>query len=241
MDRQRLTILLVLAFLFLGATMFYFTQAAHESKTRFRAGYPIPTNLIPQDLLTTDQKIPNGPPTPPDIRPTDTLLWGYTSSSVTLMVFGDFQSDTSRQQAIAIDDAVKLVSGTRTIRVIWRDFPLVSEHSKAVMLATAARCAGQENKFKEMHDLITAEAKSYDEAEVLRFVRKIGLNEHDFTICMRDPAMAFHISKDIEDAIMHGIKGVPTIFIDGFPFVGYVDSASLATILRRNLNLSTTP
>ncbi len=241
MDRQRLTILLVLALIFLGATTFYFAQVAHDSKTRFRAGYPVPTNLLPQDLLTTDQKIPTGPPTPPDIRPTDPILSGNASSSVTVIMFGDFQSETSRQEAIAIDDAIKLVGGTRDIRVIWRDFPLTSEHSKAVMLATAARCAGAENKFKSMHDLIVSEGKDFDEAEILRFARKIGLNEQNFAICMRDPAQTFHISKDAEDAIMHGIKGVPTLFIDGFPFVGFVDAQSLATIFRRDLTISTTP
>ncbi len=241
MDRQRLVILLVLALVFLGATTFYFTQVAHESKTRFRAGLPIPTNLLPNDLVSEDQQIPNGPPTPTDVRPADPLLWGNASSAVTVIVFGDFQSDASRQEAAALQDAVKLAGGSSDIRIVWRDFPLIQEHSKAVMLATAARCAGEQKKFREMHNLIFAQGKTFDEAEVLQFVRKLGLNESDFTVCMRDPAITFHIQEDVIDAQKHAVKGVPTVFVDGFPFVGFVDASTLATIFRRDLNLATSP
>jgi protein-disulfide isomerase len=239
MNRQRLLTLLALAFLFLGATTFYFIQIAHESKTRFRAGYPIPTNLLPEDLLAPEQKIPNGPPTAPDIRSSDPLIWGSASSAVTVIVFGDFQSDASQQEAIAISDALKTIGGSQNIRVIWRDFPLYTEHSKAVMLATAARCAGAERKFRGMHDLLFYEGKTFDEAEIMRFVRKLGLNERDFKVCMHDPAIPFRISKDVEEAQMHGITGVPTLFVNGFPFIGFVDADSLAMVFRRNLNLST--
>jgi protein-disulfide isomerase len=239
MDRQRLGILLALALVFLGATLFYFTQVSQESKTRFRAGYPVPTNLLPEDLLSSEEQVPSGPPEAPDVRPTDPLLWGNASSAVTVIVFGDFQSDASRQEAAAIQDAIKVVGGSQNIRVVWRDFPLFTEHSKAVMLATAARCAGEVKKFREMHNLLFSEATAFDEAEVLRFVRKLGMNERDFAVCMRDPAIPFHISQDVEDAQKRAIKGVPTVFVDGFPFVGFVDATTLATIFRRDLNLST--
>ena len=237
MDRQRLGLLLGLALLFLAATTIYFVDVAHESKTRFKAGYPIPTNLMPEDLRSEEERIPSGPPTAPDVRANDPLLFGHASSAVTVIVFGDFQSDVSRQEAIAINDAIRLIGGAKNIRVAWRDFPLFAEHSKAAMLATAARCAGQVGRFKEMHDLIFFDGKTLDEGEVLRFVRKLGLNEKDFSVCMRDPAIPFSISQDAKEARLHGINGVPTIFVNGFPFIGFVDATSLATILRRNLDL----
>lgn len=241
MDRQRLWVLLSLALLFLGATTFYFVGIAHDAKTRFRAGYPIPTDLLPTDLLTAEQRLPNGPPTPTEIRESDPLLWGNASSSVTVLVFGDFQSNASRQEAVAIDAALTAIGHSPQIRVVWRDFPLITEHSKAVMLATAARCAGTEKKFRAMHDLLFSEGKTFDEAEILRFVRKLGLNEKSFTVCMRDPAIPFHISQDVEEAQLHGITGVPTLFVNGFPFIGFVDAESLAAVFRRNLNLIATP
>jgi protein-disulfide isomerase len=238
MDRQRLGFLLAFALIFLAATTVYFVETAKESKTRFKAGYPVPTNLLPEDLLTEEEKIPTGPPTPPDIRPADPVLYGTSSSAVSIIVFGDYQSDVSRQEFTAINDAVKLVNGQKTIRVVWRDFPLYTEHSKAALFATAARCAGKAGKYKEMHNLIFSESKTYDEAELLRFVRRLGMNEQEFGVCMRDPAIPFAISQDVKDAEMHGIKGVPTIFVDGFPFIGFVDAESLATILRRNLDIA---
>jgi protein-disulfide isomerase len=231
MTRQRLFVLIICTLTFLAASWYVFGRVWQESHTRFRVGLPVPKSILPSDLLTPAERAAGSPPTMPDVRQADEVLSGATSSKVTLMVFGDFQSDLSRQQSLAVTQALNAI-GPGLIRTIWRDLPDPQAHSRAVPAAIAARCAAQQGKFGQMHQMLMTEAQAYDDLEFLRFARRIETNEQQFTICMHDPANSFHIQQDIDDAANHGITSVPTIFINGDPSVGYLDSTSLTAALR---------
>ena len=235
MNRQRLIILSVLALLLVGATVLYFRQVYDESRTRFRTGYDIPRDIIPSDLITTEIVTPEEP-VAPEIRDTDPLLAGNPNSPVTLIVFGDFQSDLSRQQATAIYASLKSADVGGNVRVVWRDLPVIRDHSKALPSAIAGRCAARQEKFKQMHDELFSNAVAYDDMEFLRMARKINLEEEEFSICVNDPAIVFNIDRDIEDALRHGVTEVPMIFINGLAYPGYSDAETLTEILRYELS-----
>lgn len=231
MNRQRLFVLILCTLAFLAASWYVFGRVWQESHTRFRVGLPVPKSILPSDLLTPAERAAGIPPTMPDVRQTDEFISGTTSSRVTLMVFGDFQSDLSRQQALAVTQALNVI-GPGLIRTVWRDLPDVQSHSRAIAAATAARCAAQQAKFNQMYTLLMTEAKAYSDMEFLQFARRSGVDEQRFTICMRDPANSFHIQQDVADASSHGITDVPTLFINGEPSVGYQDSTALTAALR---------
>lgn len=239
MEKSRLTILIIFALTLVGMTTFYFMRVWEESQTRFRAGLPIPRNLVPDALLTDAERMEGLPPQVPIVRTTDPLLSGGSSSDITLIVFGDFQSELSKQQAEDIRDALLSVGGKTSIRTVWRDLPNATDHSKAVIAAIAGRCAAQQEKFAGMHDLLFAEARVYDELEFIRFARKLNLKEEEFRTCLRDPAIRFAIDRDVEDAISHGISKVPTLFVEDRPIEGYTDAQTLTPILRAALQRAT--
>lgn len=239
MDKQRLIILLLLALAFITATAIYFTGVWNESRTRFRTGLPVPQNILPSELVDESLLYAGGPPQAPDVRATDFLLSGSAESPVTLIVFGDFQSELSREQAIALEDALRLVGRPQDVRVVWRDLPIVSQHSKALPAAIAARCAGAQGKFKAMHDVLFQDAAQYDEFEFLRFARKINIDDETFGVCLRDPAISFAIERDVEEAQTLAITEVPTIFVNGQPIEGYLDANRLTEILRYALPAAT--
>ena len=231
MNRQRLFVLILCTLAFLGASWYVFGRVWQESHTRFRVGLPVPKSILPEDLLTPAERAAGTPPTMPDVRQTDELISGSTSSHVTLMVFGDFQSDLSQQQALAVSQALNVI-GPGLIRTVWRDLPDAQSHSRAIAAATAARCASDQGKFSQMYTLLMTETKTYDDMEFLQFARRIGVDEQRFTICMRDPANSYHIQQDMDDAANHGVTNVPTLFINGDPNIGYLDSTALTAALR---------
>lgn len=231
MNRQRLFVLILCTLAFLGASWYVFGRVWQESHTRFRVGLPVPKSILPADLLTPAERAAGSSPTMPDVRQTDEIISGSTSSRVTLMVFGDFQSDLSRQQALAVTQALNVI-GPNLIRTVWRDLPDPQSHSRAIAAATAARCAMQQGKFGQMYNLLMTEAKTYTDLEFLQFSRRVGVDEQKFTICMRDPAHRFRIQEDMDDAASHGITNVPTLFINGDPNIGYEDSTALTAALR---------
>jgi protein-disulfide isomerase len=239
MDKSRLTILILFALTLVGMTTFYFMRVWEDSQTRFRTGLPVPKNLVPDSLLTDAERVAGLPPQVPIVRDTDPLLTGSASSSVTLIVFGDFQSELSKQQAADIRDALLAVGGRTSVRTVWRDLPNAADHSKAVAAAIAGRCATKQGKFAGMHDLLFKEARVYDEMELVRFARKLNIDEEAFRTCLRDPAIRFAIDRDIEDAISKAITKIPTLFVEDRALEGYTDAQTLTPILRAALQQAT--
>lgn len=235
MNRQRIILLSVFTLVFLSIATIVFLRTYTESHERFRIGLPIPKNILPTNLLSDAELVGNGTPQMPEIREREMTLSGTPESPVTMMVFGDFQSDLSRKQAQAIEESIAELQAESDVRVIWRDLPNLLDHSRAFISAVSARCAGEQGAFRKMHDLIFFEATNYDEMEFLRFARKINVKEEAFTICLRDPAHEFRINQDIEEAQTHAITEIPTLFINGELHEGYLDTQALITILRYHL------
>jgi protein-disulfide isomerase len=242
MNRQRLIAFSVLVLIFVGVSLLYFLRAWNESSTRFRTGLPVPQSVLQSGgLLSQTDIIPSGPPTQPNIRPDDPLLSGSASSKVTLMVFGDFQCETCKDQAAAIHEALVSVNAPADIRTVWRDYPITRIHERALAAAVAGRCAAQQGKFPRMHDALFFQSTDLSETDLLALAKAAGLRSDTFLTCLRDPAIPFRIQQDIDEAIhTHAITAVPTLFINGKPVNGYVDAGTLAAILKRELQSTQT-
>ncbi len=237
MNRQRLTVLLILLILLLGVGAAFIVQRWNEYTQRFRTGQPIPQFILPDSLLDESQIIPSGTPSLPPIRAEDPLLYGSPSGTISVIVFGDFECPFCREQAQAVRDAVNQLGliKTRQLRVVWRDLPLVNQHPRALAAAVAATCAGQQGQFRAMHDALFFEATQLSENEFLAFATKLNLNTTTFLTCMRDPAVPFRIQRDLEIARENAIVSVPLLFIDGVPYDAIRDGNTLAAILDRRL------
>jgi protein-disulfide isomerase len=234
MNRQRVLLLSLLALVFLGAATLSFRQVWNESHTRFRTGLPVPKDIVPKQLLTQAEINAGGPPIMPEIRPTDPLLSGDAASPITLIEFGDFQSELTKQQDAAITQALAKLNNPKLVRTVWRDLPNTAEHSKAINAAIAARCAAEQGKFKAMHDLILTSAQAYDDAEFLRFARRITLKEDAYLLCVKSPAWASTVfPMDLAQATDLAITQVPTLFVDETPYQGFTDTDTLYGLLKK--------
>jgi protein-disulfide isomerase len=239
MNRQRIFVLLALALVFTAVSALYMANTWRDMTTRFRTGLPVPRSILPRELLDATEFVPAGPATLPPIRSTDPVLHGSASSTIVVAVFGDFQCEFCRTQARAIEDAlIALGKDASRVGVVWRDYPIVSEHPKAEGAAVAAQCAARQGRFRQMHDLLFFQAKDLSDAEFLTFADQLRLNKDQFLTCMRDPAIRFRIENDlIEARSVHGITSVPLLFINGKLIDGLTDADLLAAIIRRELSI----
>ncbi len=238
MNHQRLLLFSILILVFFGVSLLYFTNVWRDATTRFRTGLPVPARLLPAELRDPENVIPSGPPRPPTIRPTDPLLSGSPASPVTVIVYGDFQCEFCREQARALEDAIRLTGRGPDIRVVWRDLPLVEQHPRALAAASMAQCAAQQGKFKQMHDALFFQAKDFSDAELLAFADRMGLNEGTLLTCLRDPAITFRLQRDLEEARTLAITSVPLLFINNLPIEGLVDTETITAVLRKELGES---
>jgi protein-disulfide isomerase len=106
------------------------------------------------------------------------------------------------------------------IRYVMRHFPLVSMHPKAVKAAEAAECAAEDGLFWEFHDLMMQGVPSLEVEDLKEYAAEIGVNASDFNRCLDDGAKTAAVQQDLRDGYMHGVRGTPNFFVNGYSLSG---------------------
>jgi protein-disulfide isomerase len=119
------------------------------------------------------------------------------------------------------------------INVYFKDLPLPM-HSHAQKAAEAARCARQQNKFWEYHDMLFSERR-LDPDDLKKYARSLNLDTAKFDECLDSGAQADAVKKDLGEGQQLGIAGTPAFFINGRFVSGAVDYSTLRDIVRQQL------
>jgi protein-disulfide isomerase len=143
---------------------------------------------------------------------------GPASATVTLEEFADFQCSACG----GVYPSLKTIEGEfgSQLRVIFREFPLTPPHVHGVQAAHAAEAAGLQGKFWEMHDMLFENQAKWAEAFDVRpifedYAGKIGLDVERFKQDQSSDAVEKRIFLDGTRAHSLGVKGTPTVFING--------------------------
>jgi len=86
--------------------------------------------------------------------------------------------------------------------------------------AEAAYCAGDQNKFWDMHDLLFANqaaenSGAFTDKRLTAFAAKLGLDAGKFSDCFTSGKYATQVTKDGADAAQSGVKATPSFVING--------------------------
>jgi protein-disulfide isomerase len=100
------------------------------------------------------------------------------------------------------------------VKLVHKDFPL-RNHKYAQKAAAAALAANRQGKFWEFHDRLFKNANRLNDQKLQEIARELTLNEEKFKKDMQDPEILKIISQDIRDGAKAGVRGTPTIFING--------------------------
>lgn len=95
-----------------------------------------------------------------------------------------------------------------------KNFPIRS-HKFAFKAALAALAASRQGKFWEFHDELYKHYNQLDDQKIDAIAKQLQLNETDFKAYQKNPELAAQVRQDYEEGIRLGIRGVPTIFING--------------------------
>ena len=100
------------------------------------------------------------------------------------------------------------------VKLVHKDFPIRS-HRFAVKAAMAARAAGRQGKYWEFHDELYKNYNGLNDEKINEIAKQLGLNETEFQEDQKNPAILEQIRQDYEEGIRLGLRGVPTVFING--------------------------
>ncbi len=107
-----------------------------------------------------------------------------------------------------------LVTYPKDIKVVFKNFPL-RERKYARKAAIAALAAMRQGKFWEYHDKLFTHIDQMNDGVIQQLAEELGLNMVEFNKSLNDPGTEEKVDKDIRDGTRAGVKGAPTVFING--------------------------
>ena len=149
----------------------------------------------------------------------NTPLQGSRNAPVLVVEFADYECPYCQK----VNPELKRLQqefGSK-MAVAFKDFPLPM-HPDAPKAAEAARCAGQQGKFWEFHDLLF-DSKQIGAAAVKQHARTLKLDTASFDKCLDSGQEAPAVQSDLAEAKHLGLSGTPSFFINGRVFSGADD------------------
>ncbi|HRP67925.1 MAG TPA: thioredoxin domain-containing protein [Turneriella sp.] len=146
-------------------------------------------------------------------------FWGKSDAKVVITEFSDFECPYCRQMQ---PDVQRLKAEySNKVKWVFRNFPL-DFHAQAMPTHIAAECAGKQNKYFEFQKKafeIPYQGRSLDlsTTQLDKIAAAIGVNMNAYKQCIadKDGVVRASIEDDMRYGQKIGVRGTPTIFING--------------------------
>ena len=160
---------------------------------------------------------------------------GNPEAPVTIVEFSDFQCPFCKAAESALKEVLTKSSGR--VKLAYLDFPLSEIHPKAQGAAEAARCAGEQGKFWEYHDVLYADQSKLDGAGLVSSAVALNMDEKSFRSCLDSGKFKSKIQADVDQGIKVGVAGTPGFFVNGVFLSGAQPLAEFEKIIDNQLAL----
>lgn len=151
-----------------------------------------------------------------DIRIGDSPILGKKDAPVTIVEFGDFQCPYCVREYPKLKQM--LAEYPDKVRLVFKHYPLAF-HTKAKPAHAVAEIAKREQGdagFWKIHDLIMANPKNLEPADLSGYAGQIGLEPAKPADVWADPnQMDVLLAEDLKEARKCRVSGTPTILING--------------------------
>ena len=169
-----------------------------------------------------------------DINVAKAYTKGSQDAPVVFVEFADYecpycQKVNSQIQQLKKDYGDKLA-------IVYKDFPLPMHHGSE-KAAEAARCAGEQGKFWEYHDVLFY-SKQIDVDALKEHARVLKLDGDAFDTCLDSGRETNAVKQDLEEAKGLGLTGTPSFFVNGHFVSGVIDYGTLKDMVNQQLNFA---
>jgi protein-disulfide isomerase len=146
---------------------------------------------------------------------------GSSSARVTLMEISDYHCPFCKRQAQQtfpqlVNDYVK----TGKVQFVFVDYPIAQLHPRAARAHEAAICAGEQNKYWEMHVSLFNNPVANDDGALIGQAKGIGLDPGAFQSCLTSGRHAASIQASVKRIEQLGIAGTPMVVLGYTPAAG---------------------
>jgi len=160
----------------------------------------------------------------------DSLFEGKKLSNKIIVEFFDYNCSYCRR---AHQDLKKIVSEDKNIKVIYKNYPILSENS--IKLAKYALIISEidKKKFVKFHNLILTNKGMINDNILTSILKKLNIDKNYLENKINDEEINQKLKNDIDLARNLGLRGTPAFIISDEIFFGYIDKDDMVSILNQ--------
>jgi protein-disulfide isomerase len=162
-----------------------------------------------------------GPLDPAEVQRARGVALGTEEAPVLLYEFADYQCPACAQFATFAHPLIKeRLVDPGLVRFVRYDFPLVMSHPHAFLASRAARCAEDQNRYWEYHDVLygrqpTWSAQRDPGSEFEAYAELLGMDRRQFQQCLRSDRHADEVTRNLRLGESLQVRGTPTLMLNG--------------------------
>lgn len=139
---------------------------------------------------------------------------GPADQVVTLVEFSDYECPFClRHFSQTMPQIETQYIRTGKLRYVFEDLPIDELHPAAIRAHEAARCAGEQGKFWELHTRLFSRAGTHDDAQLEARATEAGLSVVSLRDCLASGRTTAGIRKSVQLAQELGANGTPSFFV----------------------------
>ena len=133
---------------------------------------------------------------------------GNPKGDVSVVVFFDYACPYCKQ---GHTDIQKLADSDPQVRIVYRDFPVLSPASEEAAMASLS--AAQQGQYQRFHNAMFESPGKVSHERTVAMVRTAGLNEMQTAKDLNAPALKAEIKKNLELGRALGLTGTPSYVV----------------------------
>lgn len=142
----------------------------------------------------------------------DSPVVGAADADVTLVEFFDYHCGYCKRM---LPEMSKLMGEDKKLRVIFKEYPILSEDSVTAAKAALAVNRIAKDKYFAFHTALMKSTAKFDEKSLLDMAKKQGISVDKLKTEMAKPELTAILDKNREIASEIGITGTPGIILGG--------------------------
>jgi protein-disulfide isomerase len=198
-----------------------------------------------QSIAPPPQPTPAPEPTPAPL-PEDASLddaaatKGDPNAPVVIVEYSDYQCPYCQRHFAEVWPELQSYIEDGTVLYVFKDFPLTSIHPQAPKAAEAARCAGDQDAYWEMHDMLFQGQQQWSGqatavAMFKQFAGQLGLDQATFDQCLDSNQHAAAVEANLQQGAGFGVRGTPGFFVNRVPLPGAYPIEAFQQLIQQAL------
>jgi protein-disulfide isomerase len=174
----------------------------------------------------TPAPAPTPAPLPEDASLDDAAgIKGDPDAPVVIVEYSDYQCPFCQRHFAQVLPELQSYIDDGTVLYVFKDFPLTSIHPQAPKAAEAARCAGDQEAYWEMHDLLFQNQQQWSgqatAVDIFKgYAGQLGLDQAAFDQCLDSDTHAAAVEANLQQGVEFGVRGTPGFFVNRTPLPG---------------------